>query len=269
MKSSSIKVIDTFIFNDELDLLECRLVELYDSVDFFIIVESEIDHHGNKKSLHYQENKNRYSSFSDKIININAIDMPTFKENNNPWSREWAQRENIAAGLNKIDYCDDDIVLQSDVDEIPTASLVKNINTNDILVFEQRLHGFAIDWEHPDKWYGTVAAPIKSICKYTYSPFTQMRDARFPTSLTNKLINGGHHFTWLGGQFAQAKKAQSYPHLELLDQKFLTRVIENEFYNLGTYINGTQQVPCEIDETYPKWILEGNAPKEWYRPKIF
>ena len=35
------KIYDCFIFNDELDLLELRLKFLEDTVDYFVLVESE------------------------------------------------------------------------------------------------------------------------------------------------------------------------------------------------------------------------------------
>lgn len=262
-----VRRIDAFPFNNELDLLECRLVELYDSVDKFVIVEADIDHQGNQKPLYYQENKNRYSSFSDKIVHVKATSLPTFQENGNPWSREWAQREDISIGLGKIDICDDDIILQSDVDEIPTASIVKNVNPTDILVFLQRLHTFAIDWEHPAKWQGTVVSTIGMLSRYSHMPFKHMRDARFDAPSPDGLDKGGHHFSWLGGHESQRKKVKSFCHLELLDNNtFQERLNNNDFYNLGISVDGVQQNQCEIDETYPKWILEGNAPKEWYRP---
>ena len=31
-------VVDAFPFNNELDILECRLIELYDAVDYFVLV---------------------------------------------------------------------------------------------------------------------------------------------------------------------------------------------------------------------------------------
>ena len=53
-------LIDAFTFFNELDLLEARLEYLYDTVDHFIIVESDISHSGKIKPFYYLENQNRF-----------------------------------------------------------------------------------------------------------------------------------------------------------------------------------------------------------------
>ena len=45
------KVIDTFIFGGELEILKMRLDYLYDSVDYFVFSESNKTHNGQKKDL--------------------------------------------------------------------------------------------------------------------------------------------------------------------------------------------------------------------------
>ena len=51
------KIYDCFNFFNELDLLEIRLNTLKDSVDYFVIVESNVTHSGQFKPLYYEENK--------------------------------------------------------------------------------------------------------------------------------------------------------------------------------------------------------------------
>lgn len=48
---TSIKIIDCFIFYNELELLKYRLDILYDIVDYFIIVESKYTHTGKEKKI--------------------------------------------------------------------------------------------------------------------------------------------------------------------------------------------------------------------------
>ena len=71
------KIIDCFLFNNELKLLELRLKELYNYVDYFILVESEFYFSGNNKPLHYHNNKNKFSEYNNKIIHVvqNKITM--------------------------------------------------------------------------------------------------------------------------------------------------------------------------------------------------
>jgi beta-1,4-mannosyl-glycoprotein beta-1,4-N-acetylglucosaminyltransferase len=51
------KVTDSFIFFNELDILEIRLNTLDPYVDYFIIVESSVTHTGNPKPYYFEENK--------------------------------------------------------------------------------------------------------------------------------------------------------------------------------------------------------------------
>ena len=50
-------IIDAFIFNDELDLLELRLGQLDSVVDHFVFVEADRNFMGTPKPLYYQENQ--------------------------------------------------------------------------------------------------------------------------------------------------------------------------------------------------------------------
>ena len=61
-------IIDAFTFFNELDLLELRLNYLDSVVDYFVIVESNISHSGEYKSLTYLENKERFSKFQFALL---------------------------------------------------------------------------------------------------------------------------------------------------------------------------------------------------------
>ena len=52
------KIIDCFLFYNELDMLEFRLTELNEHVDYFIILDSDFDFAGNKKDSMFESNKN-------------------------------------------------------------------------------------------------------------------------------------------------------------------------------------------------------------------
>ena len=64
------RVIDSIIFFNELELLEMRLNILNDVVDTFVITESPFTVSGNEKPLYYLENKDRFGKFNDKIVHI-------------------------------------------------------------------------------------------------------------------------------------------------------------------------------------------------------
>ena len=65
------RVLDAFLFNDELDLLELRLAEHDDFVDIFMIIESTVDHAGNDKRLYAREavaSEARFERWRDRIV---------------------------------------------------------------------------------------------------------------------------------------------------------------------------------------------------------
>ena len=106
------KIVDTFTFFNELELLEVRLNILNDHVDKFVLVESTRSHQNKPKPLFYQENKHLFKKFNSKIEHIIVNDFPE----HNYHSFEHHQRDCIERGLG---YCeDDDIVFISDIDEI-------------------------------------------------------------------------------------------------------------------------------------------------------
>ena len=75
------QIIDAFMFNNELDVLNFRLHELTDYVDKFVIYENCWTFSGNKKPLYFEDNKEMFSKFSDKIVHIKLTDdiKPTFR----------------------------------------------------------------------------------------------------------------------------------------------------------------------------------------------
>jgi beta-1,4-mannosyl-glycoprotein beta-1,4-N-acetylglucosaminyltransferase len=168
-------VIDCFIFNDELDMLEFRMEEHNDYFDYFVLVESELTHSGLKKPLYFLENKSRFSKFSHKIIHVIAelpehisenltpeeyyeiLNKPMYPNigdcynNNNlskksqyywgPWIREHLQRDSVSIGLEKLNLNDSDIIYLSDVDEIIDGSILDIISgkKNNFLNFPYKI----------------------------------------------------------------------------------------------------------------------------------
>ena len=109
-------IVDTFMFYNELDVLEVRLTELDRYVDRFVLVEAEVNHAGGPTDLIFQKTKERYAKWAHKITHIvvTAAESPTDKD---PWSREKYQRNCILRGLE--DVPNDALVMVSDADEIP------------------------------------------------------------------------------------------------------------------------------------------------------
>ena len=116
------QIIDAFMFNNELDVLNFRLHELNDYVDKFVVYENCWTFSGNRKPFHFEENKEMFSKFSKKIVHIKSNTRG--KDN---WQREYAQRhEVLLKGVSSLDLNDSDIVSFCDLDEIIDPKLILN-----------------------------------------------------------------------------------------------------------------------------------------------
>lgn len=129
-------IVDSFIFSNELGMLELRLEILADTVDRFVLVEADRTFSGNPKPLVFEENKDRFDKFLDRIEHIVVDDMPN---NPNPWVKEIHQRNAVRRGFGGLR--DNDIVMVSDVDEIPDVERIEaQIPNEDIHALTQAFY---------------------------------------------------------------------------------------------------------------------------------
>ena len=120
------KLIDCFMYFDEDLMTDIRLNILNSHVDRFVIAEATMDHAGNKKKLNFDINK--FKKFEKKIKYIVVDDLPKdvkrFKKN---WSsahvRDQFQRNALERGY--ADCSDEDLIMISDLDEIPRPEKIK------------------------------------------------------------------------------------------------------------------------------------------------
>ena len=204
-----VKIYDCFLFFNELDVLEIRLNELYDVVDYFVLVENPLTFSGNKKPLYFKENKKRFSKFSDKIIHIISPKVNT----DNPWVRERIQRDSILLGLKNAK--DEDVIIISDVDEIVKKEKVQEIKkliSQGKEPMRLRLKMYRYFFNRRDMevniWNLAVAGSYKSVSEYT------PHWLRVQLSTSCYLNEAGWHFTSLGWTKANTYKLESWSHQE-------------------------------------------------------
>ena len=214
------KIVDTFIFYNELDMLEYRLDELNNYVDYFILVEANKTFNNSTKEFIFEKNKSRYSKYLDKIIHVIVDDMPS---GDNPWIREAHQRNCISRGiniLNKKNKLDDsDIILLSDVDEIPNTfllELVRKIPLKDMYNLEQDFYYYNIFCKGQNKWYFPKIGNWENFKK------GNPQDIRM-TRYEKVLKKGGWHFSYFGDPKFIINKIQEFSH-----QEFNTPTYKNE-----------------------------------------
>ena len=228
-------IYDCFIYFDEDFLLDIRLNSLHKFVKKFLITEATYNNNGNKKKLNFDINK--FGKFKDKITyivvdkqpeniaNLSANDSKEKKGEKlilNGMARDYFQRENLTRGLNNIH--DDDLVLISDLDEIPN---LKELNVskigNNIVIFEQKMFYYKLNLFYKDyTWLGTKAVKrkkflspqwLRNIKGKKYS--TWRIDTLFSKKKYSNLYfvkNGGWHFTCLRTAEELEKKLLNFAH---------------------------------------------------------
>ena len=229
------KIFDCFMYMNEDVVLDLRLNYLNNFVDKFIIIESLFFHSGKKKKLNFDINK--FSKFKDKIVykvldhepnNIETINSQDSLEKQNSkhifngMRRDFYQRNFIQNGLK--DSHDEDIILISDIDEIPKIENFDLNKTGDQLIFfKQRMFYYKFNLcSMAVDWFGTRACKKKNLIspqwlrniKSKNYPFWRV-DIFFSKNKYNniKIINdGGWHFSYLNSPEEIENKLKNYAH---------------------------------------------------------
>jgi beta-1,4-mannosyl-glycoprotein beta-1,4-N-acetylglucosaminyltransferase len=191
------KVYDLFPFFNELDLLELRLSELDPVVDVFGLVELPRTFTDLPKPLHYSE-----SGRSDPKMRVYV--PPSYPSGPHP-TIDWFQRRQLSFALHDAEP--DDIVMLSDVDEIPNRERVREYVESDVhmpVTLSMRLYYHRVDLFDPQPWAGTVICRRENL---GIEPDMQrLREDRgnFPI-----IEDGGWHFSWMGNGEAIKEKLRS------------------------------------------------------------
>lgn len=265
------KIIDCFMYFDEDMILDIRLNTLSKFVTKFIICEASFNHNGTKKKLNF-DIKN-YPNFNDKIIYIplekqpsnlkilnenDSAQVKSLKTLDNALIRENYQRNFLFEEIKN--FQDDDLIIISDLDEIPNLKNFKY--KNKITFFEQKMFYYKLNLVYPKfKWYGSKICKKKDLIspqwlrniksrKYPFWRLDTFFSKKKYTSL-NFIENGGWHFT-------NVKKP------ELIDHKMKNFLHHLEYEESGLKIEDVKKKISEkkifynhnADKRENKWNAE-------------
>ena len=266
------KIYDCFQFFNEENILDLRLNILDEYVDFFVIAESTTDHQGNIKKLNFDINK--FKKFQKKIIYVvvddtaESIKKPHLGQNS---LVERHQRNSIIRGLKNCS--DDDLVIISDVDEIPDLSKLSLFSKkNRYAVFSQKKFDYKLNLlnETEGEWFGSKICLKKNLksaqwlrdLKFKKYPFWRMdkiRDLQI-------IKDGGWHFSYLQNPKNLLEKIASFSHGERNKPEFANEKNIEEKIKMQENIFdlGFSYKKIDIDHTFPKYIIENKEKlKEW------
>lgn len=240
-------IVDGFTFFNELDILEIRLEELYPVVDRFVLVKSDVTFRGNHKPYYFEENKERYAKYLDKIVHIQLIDTNGYSKDPRvaPWERERFQRNSIAQGLQDLEP--DDIVIISDVDEIPRREKVQHIRPLVSMTLGMGMYYYALNVYDGNAWGGAKAVRYKH-----FKDAESLRHSDPPESLAN----AGWHFSYLGNEQNVIDKIKAFSHWELDTPEVTDPEAMRERMLRGEDVwgHGKKYEIVKVDDTYPHAI---------------
>lgn len=248
------KIYDCFTFYNELDLLDIRLHQLWDQVDYFVIVEGDLTYAGKKKDSYYLLNQERYAWANSKIIHITA------KLQANPatrWVNEALQRDAIVQGLNNA--MADDVICVSCVDEIFSDNLLSDLHLQKVLLptlVEQDLYYYYLNGRctgsakiFPCPVIGNFSDLGKSVHSFWENRYSFSR-----------YLKGGWHFSFLGGAQIIREKIEAYSHQEYDSENYkdikkieAALIAGNDLFDRQG-VTDIEYIP--LDFSFPRYILE-------------
>ncbi len=265
-------VYDCFQFFNELDILKIRLNVLSPVVDKFVISEATETFSGLPKPLYYEENKELFAEFQDKIIHVVVEDTPK----GDTHYRDTFQKNAVTRGLKGC--TDEDIIIFSDLDEIPNPDkireILQNFQKDKIYHFAQRLFYCYLNMEEVSgsllsyagefegvahkKWIGTKLLSYQLLREQNLL----LGELRFPErkQIGIRVEDGGWHFGYMGGHGQKdirkrvQEKVISAAHQEYNSKHVLSNVTDQIKDGKDIFGREARFVRCEIDETYPEYI---------------
>ena len=267
-------IYDCFQFFNELDMLKIRLNVMSPIVDKFVISEATETFSGLKKPLYYEENKEMFAEFADKIIHVVVDDTPEGYTHD----RDTFQKNAVTRGLK--DCTDEDIIIFSDLDEIPNPEKIKEIlkdfQEDKIYHFAQRLFycylnmeevsgnllSYAGEFEGVErkKWIGSKMCSYKLLREQNL----MLGELRFPErkEIGIRIEDGGWHFGYMGGHGEKdikkrvQEKVISAAHQEYNSKHVLNQVTDQIKDGKDIFGRDAKFIRCEIDESFPVYVRE-------------
>lgn len=211
------KIIDTIFFYDEIEMLYFRLTELDEYVDEFIIMECEMDFKGNPKPLNYLENVKLFEKWKQKIT---YIPTPTLSfEDINPlyevmeFPKSFNKKDPNLITKDDIRFFQlitligvllekplsfEDLILISDVDEIPDLTKVSTFKSHlkfGVIILRQKNFTWSTKYLDVIPNMGTIGFQFTYIVTNTELIYRTYFKKSEPSTIDFEIIDNGYHFS--------------------------------------------------------------------------
>ncbi len=222
-------LIDAFTYFNEKELVELRLKYLDSVVDYFVVIESNVTFTGKKKEWNFPDIlKNNLKEFSNKIQYHQLNIEPDKIKNEESWiidnikGDDFWRIENFQRNYIKTvckNFSDDDILIISDLDEIPSTKKLNFILNSDFekiapIALEQHLFHLDCNYLRLESWRGSIITTMKACNEFSPQKFRRLRNR------ISHFTDGGWSFSSFGGYDRVKEKIESYAHSEHNNDKF-------------------------------------------------
>ncbi len=274
-------IYDCIPFFNELDILNLRLHVLDSIVDKFIIEESTVTFSGEPKELCFEKNKEMFQEFLPKIEYIVVDNSPV---DTTTHLRDKFQKNALEKGL--ADAGEDDMIILSDVDEIPNPEVLKELkehfDPNKVYHLAQRMFYCFINMEEVSgnllsitgefpgverkMWLGTKVFAKRSIPK---DGIIQLREAPVTAPNAVRVANGGWHFGYMGSRHEAdvskriGDKVVAAAHQEYNTEDILAEAKYRLMLGEDMFGRNAKFQRVEVDETYPEYLLQHRSDYEY------
>jgi beta-1,4-mannosyl-glycoprotein beta-1,4-N-acetylglucosaminyltransferase len=271
-------VYDCFCYFNEDMLLELRLETLWDYVDYFVISEASYSHAGQARETQFDIK--RFNKYASKIRYIRLDQRPD--GSNDFWKNENFIRNNVAKGL--FDAKPDDLILISDLDEIPNPEKIKEYQPRYLRGdFDQRYYSYFLNnyWlgdvdeegaikPNSNKWLGSKITTYHHFVDFFRANATSVRSykssgvwrsikrAWFRKFNVQLIKKGGWHFTWVFTMENLVKKIENTAHQEYNKKEYKDPVYIEKMIRSGKDFHkpNSRYQAQPIDQQFPKYLIE-------------
>lgn len=268
-------IYDCIPFFNELDILKLRMQIMAPYVDRFVLEESTVTFSGEPKEMIFAKHRHMFAEFDDKIIYVAVDDSPM--EGVTTHERDKYQKNQLIRGM--ADAKPDDIVIFSDVDEIPNPQtlqmILRDFDSEKIYHLAQRMfycflnieevsgNLLSITGEFPGverkRWLGTKICSFGSLPK---EGIVYLREVSTEDPRSVRVADGGWHFGYMGGDGERdvAKrigvKVQAAAHQEYNKASYLNEAVDRLLCGEDIFGRNAKFIRVPIDESYPAYLRE-------------
>ncbi|KAG0454983.1 hypothetical protein HPP92_024275 [Vanilla planifolia] len=201
------RVFDAVLFNNEVDMLAIRWNELHHYVSEFVLLESNSTFTARVKPLFFAQNRDKFGFVESRLTY--GVVGGRFVKGENPFVEESYQRVALDQLIRIAGIAEDDLLIMSDVDEIPSGHTINLLRWCDDI--PDRLHLQLRNYLYSFEFYQDNESWRASVHRYRpgktrYAHFRQTDDL---------LVDSGWHCSFCFRYLSEfAFKMKAYSHVD-------------------------------------------------------